>query len=62
MAERAETLEKKASRLFREIAEMASAQRRLGIMDEASYEKSQRSEVQARGGAGLVERHSPARH
>lgn len=40
MAERDETLEKKHSRLFSEIAEMASAQRRLGIMDEASYEKS----------------------
>lgn len=29
----------KPSRLAREIAEMASAQRRLGIMDEAAYEK-----------------------
>lgn len=27
------------SRLARQIAEMASAQRRLGIMDEAAYEK-----------------------
>ncbi|SDH19555.1 hypothetical protein [Pelagibacterium luteolum] len=27
------------SRLAREIAEMVSAQRRLGIMDEAAYEK-----------------------
>lgn len=27
------------SRLVREIAEMASAQRRVGIMDEAAYEK-----------------------
>jgi len=27
------------SRLAREIAEMADAQRRLGIMDEATYEK-----------------------
>lgn len=54
MAERAETLEKKPSRLFREIAEMASAQRRLGIMDEASYEKSQRSEAQARVGAIML--------
>lgn len=30
---------KKPSRLTREIAEMADAQRRLGIMDEATYEK-----------------------
>ena len=29
----------KPSRLSREIAEMAGAQRRLGIMDEATYEK-----------------------
>lgn len=29
----------KPSRLAREIAEMAGAQRRLGIMDEATYEK-----------------------
>ena len=29
----------KPSRLVREIAEMADAQRRLGIMDEATYEK-----------------------
>jgi putative transcriptional regulator len=29
----------KSSRLAREIAEMALAQRRLGIMDEATYEK-----------------------
>lgn len=29
----------KFSRLAREIAEMADAQRRLGIMDEATYEK-----------------------
>lgn len=29
----------KSSRLAREIAEMAEAQRRLGIMDEATYEK-----------------------
>lgn len=30
---------KKPSRLAHEIAEMAGAQRRLGIMDEAAYEK-----------------------
>jgi len=30
---------KKPGRLAREIAEMAGAQRRLGIMDEASYQK-----------------------
>lgn len=29
----------KPGRLVREIAEMAGAQRRLGIMDEAAYEK-----------------------
>ncbi len=33
------TMIKKPGRLSREIAEMAGAQRRLGIMDEATYQK-----------------------